>query len=92
MLAWTFPNVTFPGTNTAFTHSHTYTHADSHSPYPCHTHTLTAARVPVYRFGDDHFDMKKFFDANIDRFDIFVFEHLNEQDSTWKAESVPHVP
>eukprot|EP00041_Stephanoeca_diplocostata_P028814 m.833253 g.833253 ORF g.833253 m.833253 type:complete len:339 (+) comp23442_c0_seq5:451-1467(+) len=36
----------------------------------------------VYRFGA--IDMKKFFDANIDKFDIFVFENLNPDDNTWE--------
>ncbi len=40
----------------------------------------------MYRFGPDHFDMKKFFDANYDKFEIFVFEHLNRQDNTWMTE------
>jgi hypothetical protein len=48
--------------------------------------TPLSGSEPVYRFGPNHFDMKKFFDANIDRFDIFVFHNLNADDHTWKAE------
>jgi hypothetical protein len=42
--------------------------------------------VPVYRMGAKHFDMKKFFDANIDKFDIFVYENLNPEDHTWEQD------
>lgn len=41
------------------------------------------AKTKVYRHGKDYFDMKKFFDANIDKFDIHVYENLNPDDSTW---------
>lgn len=43
------------------------------------------AEVKTYRFGAEYFDMKKFFDHNIDKFDIFVFEKLNPEDHTWEA-------
>ena len=39
----------------------------------------------VYRHGADFFDMRAFFDANIDKFDIFVFENLNADDSSWEG-------
>ena len=41
------------------------------------------ARIPVYRHGADFFDMKKFFDANIDKFDIFVYEDVNPELYPW---------
>ena len=44
------------------------------------------AKTKVYRHGKDFFDMKKFFDANIDKFDIFVYENLNPDDATWTAD------
>ena len=40
-------------------------------------------KTKVYRHGKDFFDMKRFFDANIDKFDIHVYENLNPDDSTW---------
>eukprot|EP00040_Diaphanoeca_grandis_P019148 m.100896 g.100896 ORF g.100896 m.100896 type:complete len:653 (+) comp27284_c0_seq1:96-2054(+) len=39
--------------------------------------------MQVYRHHPDAFNMKQFFDANIDKFDIFVYENLNAEDSTW---------
>lgn len=42
------------------------------------------AEVPVYRHGAKFFNMKTFFDANIDKFDIFVYENLNPDDPSWE--------
>ena len=36
-----------------------------------------------YKFGEGYFDMKKFFDANYDKFEIFVYTNLNKDDTTW---------
>eukprot|EP00039_Didymoeca_costata_P011170 m.155089 g.155089 ORF g.155089 m.155089 type:complete len:707 (-) comp15087_c0_seq2:60-2180(-) len=41
------------------------------------------AKVKVYRHGSDFFDMRKFFDANIDKFNIYVYENLNPEDPSW---------
>ena len=39
-----------------------------------------------YKFGEDYFDMKKFFDANYNQFEIFVYTNLNKDDLTWMEE------
>ena len=48
---------------------------------------LTSGSDPVYQLGSDNYQMLSFFDANYDRFPIFVFENLNEDDPTWQHKS-----
>eukprot|EP00054_Salpingoeca_dolichothecata_P029263 m.229359 g.229359 ORF g.229359 m.229359 type:complete len:477 (+) comp26440_c0_seq1:751-2181(+) len=42
------------------------------------------ATTKVYRLGAEFFSMRTFLDANIDRFDIFVFDGMNPEDNTWQ--------
>lgn len=39
----------------------------------------------IYRIGPEFYNMKEFFDANIDQHDIFVFESLNADDNSWQC-------
>eukprot|EP00049_Salpingoeca_infusionum_P014467 m.270759 g.270759 ORF g.270759 m.270759 type:complete len:185 (+) comp15682_c0_seq20:66-620(+) len=39
-----------------------------------------------YSLEQGGFAMKQFFDENYDNFPIFVFQHVNPQDTTWQAD------
>ncbi|EGD78311.1 hypothetical protein PTSG_09378 [Salpingoeca rosetta] len=38
----------------------------------------------VYQLGPEYYNMLSFLDSNYDRFPIFVFEGMNEEDTTWQ--------
>lgn len=60
-----------------------FTYSGGNRYLPMLGHTFPGVKfpgkVPVYRMGPSFFAMRDFFDANIDRFPIFVYENLNEE-------------